>query len=644
MQATSHAPSLTIHGRPFEATLPVWSLYVIALLFASGTLLFRLSLTGTLGNRTFMILFMFPIILSAWLGGWWVGVFCTALVAAMVDYTLIPSQGGVWIHPSHDLLTWSALIVNGLLVSGLCESLHRAHRRAHERWEHLLNTQQQLRESDDLFETSFNQANLGIALIAANGRWMRVNAALCELLGYPIDQLLAMDFPSVVQADDRHAASIHLGQLAQGKITRYSKEKRLVRRDGTVFWVNFTIAQAHHLGDQTDYFVAIFEDIEARKLAEARAKQGRAQLSSFVSAAPYPLAMFDRDMTYLACSASWATQFVPGHLNPVGKNHYAVHVDIPEEWILVHQRGLAGETLHKDEDFWVQKDGSRHWVSWSVVPWRNELGEVGGILIASEEVTARKLAQEHLESSNALLEQRVQERTLALQRTNQELDDFAYIASHDLKEPLRGLYNYTNFLQEDCAADLNEDGKAYLLRMQRLVERLTTLIDSLLRYSRLGRGELVRRPIDMEKMLHEVLEDIAVFLRDHGASIIHVNPLPTIECDANLAAEVWQNLICNAAKYNDQTDKRIEVGCQLEGDVPVFFVRDNGIGIPPHHQENIFKIFKRLHKQEQYSGGVGAGLTIVKKIIDRHEGHIWLTSEVGAGTTFYFTFSSKEIA
>lgn len=228
-----------------------------------------------------------------------------------------------------------------------------------------------------------------------------------------------------------------------------------------------------------------------------------------------------------------------------------------------------------------------------------------------------------------------------LERSNRDLDDFAYIASHDLKEPLRGLHNYASFMQEDYAAILDEQGKHYLERMQRLVERLTALIDGLLAYSRTGSSDLPREPVALDHVLDEVAEDLKPFLHDQGVELVRATPLPIFTCNALRVREVFQNLITNAAKYNDKPEKRIEVGCDATRQTPVFYVRDNGIGIAPQHQDSIFRIFKRLHEQGKYGGGTGAGLTIVKKIIERHGGRIWIESTHGEGTTFYFTLNGE---
>jgi light-regulated signal transduction histidine kinase (bacteriophytochrome) len=223
-----------------------------------------------------------------------------------------------------------------------------------------------------------------------------------------------------------------------------------------------------------------------------------------------------------------------------------------------------------------------------------------------------------------------------LARSNSELDSFAYIASHDLKEPLRGIHNYAHFLQEDYADRLDDEGREKLAILGRLTVRMDALIDTLLAYSRVGRLELNLEPCDLNVVLKDVLEDLQFRLAESGTEVRVPRVLPTVVCDRIQVSEIFSNLISNAAKYNDKLDKWVEIGYQ-EDSATVLYVRDNGIGIRERHFETVFRIFKRLHGRDEYSGGTGAGLTIARKIAERHGGRLWLESTPGEGTVFYFT-------
>ncbi len=240
-----------------------------------------------------------------------------------------------------------------------------------------------------------------------------------------------------------------------------------------------------------------------------------------------------------------------------------------------------------------------------------------------------------------------------LARSNAELDSFAYIASHDLKEPLRGIYNYSSFLLEDYSAILDESGIDKLNTLMLLAHRMEDLINSLLHYSRLGRAQLQLRLVDINDLVAGVLDVISASARDTKVEFKIPRSLPTIKCDRTQVNELFTNLISNGIKYNNKSEKTIEIGYldpqdpvhiakmseYPDGTTPktIFYVKDNGIGMRERHIESIFRIFKRLHGQKKYGGGTGAGLTIAKKIVQRHGGEIWVKSIYKEGSTFYFT-------
>lgn len=231
-----------------------------------------------------------------------------------------------------------------------------------------------------------------------------------------------------------------------------------------------------------------------------------------------------------------------------------------------------------------------------------------------------------------------------LKRSNQDLDEFAYIASHDLKEPLRGLANNARFLLEDYMDKIDEAGCARLKRLGYLCERMERLVNDLLYFSRIGRQELAFQMTDLSPIIRE----IASLIDDPSMELSIIEPLPQVYCDRPRITEVFRNLITNAIKYNKKEKKTIEIGYLSKYPSPegmqhdVFYVRDNGIGFEEQFYEDIFRIFKRLNEEDDSIKGTGAGLTFVRKIIERHQGKIWPESTPGKGSTFYFTLTSRE--
>jgi signal transduction histidine kinase len=236
---------------------------------------------------------------------------------------------------------------------------------------------------------------------------------------------------------------------------------------------------------------------------------------------------------------------------------------------------------------------------------------------------------------NAELERRVALRTEELQRSNEDLQQFAYVASHDMKEPLRMVSSYASLLQRRYQGQLGEDADTYIGFVVDGVKRMDTLITDLLEYSRAGQSKDEQNvPVDSGKVLQAILENLKVTIADSGA-VVKADTLPEVVYDPLRLGQLFQNLIANAIKYRGPRKPKVHVSAVRQQDETVFSVRDNGLGIPPDQQAQIFGIFKRLHGKE--IEGTGIGLAMCKKIVERNGGRIWVESEPGKGSTFFFT-------
>ncbi len=233
----------------------------------------------------------------------------------------------------------------------------------------------------------------------------------------------------------------------------------------------------------------------------------------------------------------------------------------------------------------------------------------------------------------------------ALEKSNRELDDFVYIVSHDLKEPMRGIFSYSQFMWEDYNDQLDDEGKNKLASLMKMSQRMNELIDTLLYFSRLNKIDLSFADMDINQVIEEVFETLELFFNENNAHVTIDNPLPRVKCDQSKVGEIFRNLIVNGIKYNDSVAKEIHIGTCERDECPgqtVFYVRDNGIGIPEKHYASVFKMFKRLHARDAYGGGTGSGLTIVKRIIDQHGGKIWIDTAPDGGTYFFFTLEAGQ--
>ena len=243
--------------------------------------------------------------------------------------------------------------------------------------------------------------------------------------------------------------------------------------------------------------------------------------------------------------------------------------------------------------------------------------------------------EEHIRELNVELERRVEQRTEALQRSNEDLQQFAYVVSHDLKEPLRMVGSYTELLRRKYQGRLEGDADEYINFAVDGVRRMQALINDLLEYSRAGE-EQDKQPevVDANEALETVLLDLQPRIEEAGATVTR-DPLPPVVTHRIWLTQILQNLVGNALKYRSERPPQVHVGAKQGAAETVFFVRDNGIGIDPKYRDQVFGIFKRLHGHE--FEGTGIGLAMCKKIVDRAGGRIWVESKAGEGSTFFFT-------
>ena len=287
------------------------------------------------------------------------------------------------------------------------------------------------------------------------------------------------------------------------------------------------------------------------------------------------------------------------------------------------RRLVAGEAITSFETQRVTKDGRVLDVWLTVTKLMDDAGKPIGIASTERDITARKRAEDKLQRSLADLE-----------RSNKELEQFAYIASHDLQEPLRMVASFTQLLAERYDGQLDEKAKKYIDYAVDGAVRMQRLINDLLAYSRVGtRGNPIEST-DAHSVLGEAIRNLAAVIEESKA-IITNEDLPIVRTDAVQLVQVFQNLLANAIKFRGENPPHVHVSARDEEHEWVFFVKDNGIGIDPQHADRVFVIFQRLHTRLEYPG-TGIGLAVCKRIVERHGGKIWFESEPGKGSTFFF--------
>ncbi len=249
-------------------------------------------------------------------------------------------------------------------------------------------------------------------------------------------------------------------------------------------------------------------------------------------------------------------------------------------------------------------------------------------------------SSEELRKAHDVLEVRVAERTAELARSNAELEQFAYIASHDLQEPLRMVSSYVQLLERRYKGRLDPDADDFIGFATEGAIRMQRLINDLLAYSRVGTRGKSFEPVNLEAILAQAMENLQLVIKEQDAVVTHA-PLPTAFGDGGQLTQVFQNLIDNAIKFRGAESPRVHICARVEGGDCLCSVRDNGIGIAPEYLDRLFVLFQRLHTRKEYPG-TGLGLAICKRIVERHGGRIWVEAKPNEGTTFYFRIPTTQ--
>ncbi len=391
-----------------------------------------------------------------------------------------------------------------------------------------------LRETDERLRATFEQAAVGIAHVAIDGRWLRVNQKLCDIVGYSHQALLEQRFQDITHPDDLENDLNCIKQLLAGELEHYSLEKRYIHKDGSIVWIDLTVSLAKEErgeretgregensslspSSQPKYFIAVIEEINERKAAE--------------------MALLQR---------------------------------------------------------------------------AEELARVNTILAQT---------------------------TAMLKKRNDELDQFAYVASHDLKAPLRAIASLSEWMEEDLADSLPEENQQQMRLLRGRVHRMEALINGLLEYSRVGRTQVPLSVVNVASLIKEVVDSFCpppTFIIDVESG------MPTFVTKRLPLLQVFSNLIGNAVKHHSRTDGRVKISVQDRGVFYEFAVSDDGPGIAPEFHDKVFLIFQTLEARDQKES-TGVGLAIVKKIVETEGGMISLESQDGAGSTFRFTWLKKSL-
>ena len=482
-------------------------------------------------------------------------------------------------------------------------------------------------QNDEDIRAIMDAAHESIYLFAADGAILALNTTAAGLLGCIPHEVVGHHFSEFVPA---HLVESRKARLRDVVVTGQSV--RFVDEGNGIIY-------DHHFypifeGDRVRRIAAVSQDITERKRAEAAAEaQLRASEEQFRAAfesAAIGIEQLDLEGHFLLGNAKLA-EILGMTLEEIHKLTFA-HITHPDDLLreqpLLEQLLAGKRPSYTIEKRFLHKDGYPVWVR--VTSSMTQGNPQRHLILIIEDITARRQVEEALRQT-----------ATELARSNKELEQFASVASHDLKEPLRAVSGYVTLLEARYRDQLDDKAQQYIAGATQGAERMQGLITDLLALSHVGTQGKAFVPVDLNTVLDQALQCISTSIQETDAQITH-DPLPTLSADAGQMVQLMQNLIGNAIKFRGEEPPRIHIGVQHVDDGWQFSVRDNGIGIEPQYYQRIFLIFQRLHTRTQYPG-TGIGLAICQKIIERHGGMIWVESQPGHGSTFFFTIPNKGV-
>ena len=375
-------------------------------------------------------------------------------------------------------------------------------------------------------------------------------------------------------------------------------------------------------------------EIISRQKAEIELEQERSFLKAMLDSITDSVVACDKQGVLAIFNPASEKMF--GKREPLGSQDWAHHYNLyyadgetylqPEHIPLA--RAFAGETFTDAELVTIPPHAAPMKLVANGCPILDPDGNKLGALVTVKDVTRSKQAEQELQQINAELLQ-----------SNQELEQFAYVASHDLREPLRMVISFTQLLAQKYSEKLDEEADTIMSFAIDGAKRMETLIEDLLSYSRLGKQNKTFKRVNCNLIIQKALANLKVSIEEKSA-VIDIKPLPHVTGDEVQLVQLFQNLINNALIYRSEIPLHIEISAVSQQQGWSFSIKDNGIGISSENNKRIFEVFQRLHPKDKYSG-TGIGLAICKKIVERHGGEIWVESELGTGSTFWFTLNNK---
>lgn len=477
-------------------------------------------------------------------------------------------------------------------------------------------TREELIASEDRLRLMLDNAPIGIVLVSLEGRFLQVNSAICEMLGYSKESLLKMDFYTITHPDDLGVGQELLQKLKAGEMPSYEQEKRYIDRDGNFVWAVSTIAAVKSTTGKLQYYVAQILDISVRKAAEEKLNAAADFQNLVLNTIPDLVFVKDDQLRIVQANDAFINVYPKDKQDKIiGYTTFEDYDRQERELFTANDRVALGQGYHETEETVQMPDGKKRTLFTKKIRFVDEGSTY--MLGVCRDITAIKETQVELE------------------KANDELEMFSYIASHDLKAPLRAINNLSEWIFDDLQEGMSEEVEIRFKLMQSRVKRLETMLKDILEYSRAGHITEKPKEHDLNVVVKSIFSDAGLnkkFTLDMPRKLpVVLSPLTPLE-------QIFSNLFNNAIKHHDKDQGLVTVTWVEKPQFIEFSIIDDGPGIPEAYHEKIFAMFQTL-KPRDVTEGTGLGMSIIRKLTELQGGNIWVESLDGhRGTTFKFTW------
>jgi PAS domain S-box-containing protein len=550
----------------------------------------------------------------------------------------------------------------GIFISGLLSAMTYLAQTAYRQTRFLQQGNRQLsaevlerrRVEDELRRLSIAQrailssASYSVISTTLDGTIVSFNAAAERMLGYAAAEVIGKTTPAIIHLPEEVEAAarslekeldrpfvpgfeVFVARARSG--LKDEREWTYVRKDGSTFPVLLSVTAIRDERQEVIGFLGIASDITERKQTEQSLADEKARLFAFIEHAPAAVAMFDREMKYIAASRRWYAEYELTGQNIIGRSHYAVFPNITDHWKAIHRRCLAGAVERADDDVWrpPRMDHDQH-LRWEARPWYDGTGHIGGLMMFTQDITADRLREQELARMRDVADS-----------ANRAKSEFLANMSHEIRTPMNGVIGMTGLLLE---TPLSLEQKSYAETIQFSAESLLTIINDILDFSKIEAGKLVFETLDfnLQETVEGSLEILAQRAQIKGLELLAwlAPEVPVnLRGDPGRIRQVLNNLLSNALKFTDKGEVVLNVRLVSETAEQAmlrFEVKDSGIGIPPEAQQRLFQAFSQADgSTTRKYGGTGLGLAICRQLVELMHGEIGVLSEPGKGSTFWFT-------